>query len=469
MPVKVVGPDNREYQFPDGTTRDTAIAYFKKQGGGTQQKLQPTTAEPVVSPHPSVAKALETAGDLGTGAAKGVLNTVSGADEWAREHLPAFFTNSNFGFGKPADITALRAATVPTNTTQKVGKGVEQAAEYLIPGGAEEAAITRLGGGLAARAGARAVGAGLVNKAQGGSFTGGAVAGAAGEGIASGLRAVAPSVAKTAMGVRGADYARGRDPGTAILERTKGFSPGKVAEEAKTLNAVDTAELNQAARSSTVPVDLKPARDVADQFLDTAVRRNNPDTIRDVRAVGSQLLERQGTPLNTTIPQQVSAEDALELKRGIGDLRGTWDVTKSHELPKAAVEATYGAMQPGLAAAIPGYEGINSRLSSMIPVADRAAAKDLNAGILERTVGKIGRPTGALIGAAAGAAEGKREGGTPGAVIGGLTGLVAPEILTSPTTLMLGARGAYSPAVSKYLIPSAIGLTAQGTRKKEKK
>lgn len=34
MPVKVTGPDQREYQFPDGTDKAAAIAYFKKKGIG---------------------------------------------------------------------------------------------------------------------------------------------------------------------------------------------------------------------------------------------------------------------------------------------------------------------------------------------------------------------------------------------------------------------------------------------------
>jgi len=45
-------------------------------------------------------------------------------------------------------------------------------------------------------------------------------------------------------------------------------------------------------------------------------------------------------------------------------------------------------------------------------------------------------------------------------LIGGLTGLVAPEILSNPTTLMSGARMMYSPALGK-LIPAAAGLGLQ--------
>ncbi len=42
-PVQVVGPDQRTYQFPDGTDKAAAIAYFKKKGIGAKQ---PTALQP---------------------------------------------------------------------------------------------------------------------------------------------------------------------------------------------------------------------------------------------------------------------------------------------------------------------------------------------------------------------------------------------------------------------------------------
>src|SRR5580700_7158364 len=41
MPVTVVGPDNKKYAFPDGTTKEKAIAYFKKKGIGSKPPEQP--------------------------------------------------------------------------------------------------------------------------------------------------------------------------------------------------------------------------------------------------------------------------------------------------------------------------------------------------------------------------------------------------------------------------------------------
>lgn len=49
MPVSVQGPDGRDYQFPDGTTKDVAIAYFKKKGIGSAStaSVTPVNASPI--------------------------------------------------------------------------------------------------------------------------------------------------------------------------------------------------------------------------------------------------------------------------------------------------------------------------------------------------------------------------------------------------------------------------------------
>lgn len=56
MPVSVTGPDQRNYQFPDGTTKEQAIAYFKKKGIGAApapgQTGLPTAQKPATPPQP---------------------------------------------------------------------------------------------------------------------------------------------------------------------------------------------------------------------------------------------------------------------------------------------------------------------------------------------------------------------------------------------------------------------------------
>ena len=113
---------------------------------------------------------LSTAADVVKGAAKGAAHTVVGLAEIGENLL-------TFGQGKrirdavgapatpydPENEAATKAALEPTNTAQKVGYGVEQAAEFLIPGGvvtkgakAVKAATTGVRGAKALNIGARA-------------------------------------------------------------------------------------------------------------------------------------------------------------------------------------------------------------------------------------------------------------------------------------------------------------------------
>ncbi len=74
----------------------------------------------------------EALGNTVIGAGKSALSTVAGTDEWARKHLPAFFTNSNFGFGPPADLERQKQLMTTHGTAQSVGAGVETLGEFLL-------------------------------------------------------------------------------------------------------------------------------------------------------------------------------------------------------------------------------------------------------------------------------------------------------------------------------------------------
>ncbi len=85
---------------------------------------------------------------------------------------------------------------------------------------------------------------------------------------------------------------------------------------------------------------------------------------------------------------------------------------------------------------------------------------------MQRVIGRAAKPTGALVGAATGGGIGYKEGGLEGAGIGAGLGLFAPELLTSPKTLMMGARGMASPITQKALTPLATGAALQIPKKK---
>ena len=104
MPVTVQGPDGKQYQFPDSTTKDQAIAYFKKKGIGA------TPAGPSASP---------------SGMAE-MRATPAGPMQWLQNLQGDVKTGSGF--------------TLPGRVLQKMGAkgtdaGVPEAVGDLMPGG----------------------------------------------------------------------------------------------------------------------------------------------------------------------------------------------------------------------------------------------------------------------------------------------------------------------------------------------
>lgn len=421
------------------------------------------------APDPPQHPYLDAAKDVAKGLGESIVGTISGTDDWAAKHLPTWMTTPIGQAATPENsaraVAYAKDLATPTNTAQSIGKGVGSAAQFLVPGAAEEAGAAKLApvlGKLGARTVTSAIGSGVVNKAQGGSAVTGALAGAGGAVFGAGLKALAAPTAETAMGVRAADRAFNRTPGQAILDETRGIDPGSIAEQAGVKSGGYTDTLNSNALQSNIPVDLQPSRNIADSFLDTAVKRNNPSTIKEIGQIGTQLTNRPTGP----IPQMVSADEGLALRRGIDDLQGSWNPNLTRSLSDSAVNGTRQQLATQLEGAIPGYRELNSKISTLIPVAQRAGAADLNAGVLQRVIGKAARPTGAMVGSIAGGTAGYKQDGVRGALIGGGLGLIAPEIATSPTTLMMGARALNSGVIPRYAIPAATGLGLQLDPKK---
>lgn len=448
MAKNVKLPDGSIVAFPDDMDDDAIGAAIK-----ANQPAPP-------SEHPYI----DAAKDFGKGILKSGIGIMSAADDFAQKHLPAFMTTPIGQAPTPENsaraVAAAKEMATPNGTTQSLGKVIGNAAQFLIPGAAEEAGASMLAptvGRLASKVSTGALGSGIVNKAQGGSFGGGAAMGAAGAGLGLMLKSAAPTVAESALGVRAADRSAGRTPGQGILEETTGVKPGDIANQAYSKVSKYTGDLENNATNSTISTDLQPGRDVASSFLQTAVKRNNPATIKEVGQLGKVLDERATTG---PIPRFVPADEALALRRGIDDLHGSWSPNATRDFSDRAVGATRSAMNSELETSIPDFRNLNSKISTLLPVANRAGAADLNAGVLQRVLGKAARPTGALVGSIAGGTAGYKEDGIRGATIGGIGGLVAPEILTSPTTLMRGARLLDSSILQRGM-PAMTGLGLQ--------
>jgi hypothetical protein len=424
-------------------------------------------------PESTLQKIGSTALDFGKGMGEGALSTLSVADDWAAKHLPTWFTTPIGQDATPENQARSLARTkelaTPANTTQKIGKGTEQVAEFLLPTGVEEGAA-KFGGAAAGKAGkllgrigGSAVHSGAVNKAQGGSFTGGAAAGAAGAGVAAGLRKIAPTLAESALSVRGTDRAYGRTPGKAILEETSGFSPGKIAQQASDKVDELSNNLEDIARDSPNAVTLLPARDAAEKSVNTAIGRNNPSTIKKMISMAKQLGEDYE---GNEIPEVTTPQQLLHLKRGIGDLQTSWNPATAPKWVNGQVGHVYHALDSELDRALPEGAGLNQRISTLMPVAQRANAADLNAGFLQRTIGRFKAHTGALAAGAFGADAGYRAGGLPGAIIGGTGALLGTEAMASPETWIAAARAAHSPIMGRIVIPAMTGSGLQATRPK---
>lgn len=479
-------------------------------GGPPQLAAHPPTD---MQPSSSLVPAALTAGDVGKGLLKGALNTVSSGDEFARKHLPAFMTNSDLGFGAPANLEHVHAMTAPHNTAQSVGKGIEQAGEFLIPGGAEEAVAEHAAPLLAkipklaetaptlAKAATAAVGSGVVNKTQGGGFGTGAAAGAAGSLVGAGVKKVAPILAETAMKVRGADRAYGATPGRAILDETQGFSPRRVVDTARDSLKDIQAEQGNVLSNAPRLIALTPARGVLQDSFDRAIEENHPGTIKDVDKLRDQLLTqhvpnmptlqdlmdeaRENNPKATAaevrkiatarkaentadlaLPSSVPAPKAAALNRGLSNAITSWNPATATDTMNAAGKMAHHQLGESIADVVPEVKPLNQRVQSLHPVIQRGNAADLNAGFVQRSIGRFGAHTGALTGAGIGGAAGYKEGGLPGAAMGASLGVLVPEMMASPEIQMMGARAANSSLLPKAAIPAARGTLLQFDRKK---
>lgn len=410
---------------------------------------------------------LDAVKDFGKGVLKSGIGTMSAADDFAQKHLPAFMTTP-IGQAPTAENSARAVETAkqmatPNGTAQAIGKGIGNAAQFLIPGAAEEAGASMLAptiGKVASKLATSALGAGVVNKAQGGGFGAGAVAGGIGSGIGQVAQKVAPVLAETALKVRGADRGYGATPGRAILDETTGIKPSSVVDSARKSLGDLNNEASNIASKVTEPVDLGATRTGALDAQNTAFARNNKGTIKDLSELNDQLGKEYAT--GAPIPKEVPATRAVELKRGLGDLRN-FNPTVRSDFGDAAVGNAYHTLGQSINEVAPEIAPLNQRMQSLIPVVKRAEAADLNAGPLQRAMGRFGAHSGALTIGGLGAGAGYEKGGTPGAIAGGLAGLAGTELLASPETSLALARIFNSPKTLKA-IPAGVGLGLQLNR-----
>jgi hypothetical protein len=459
--IKAKHPEYKD--MDDGAVGKAVLAKYPQYADMVEQA-------PATPPPSMLQSALSTGGDVLKGIGKGALHTISGTDEWAREHLPAVLTNSNIGFGPPANLGHVKEMATPRGTAQNIGYGGEQVGEFLLPTGVEEGAA-RLGGEVLGHGGeiagkllGSAAHSAGVNKAQGGSATTGALMGAGGTAVGEGMKAAAPLIAESALGVRGADKMYGRTVGNAIMEDTSGVRPSTIEGSARGKIAELKPQLEQAAEdagASGARGSLLPARQGVDDAIAGHITNRATKTAAELEPLQTHLATDSTTGL--PLAQDQTPTGLLQMKRGLdSDFIRNWSPLTGSRPALGQARQAYGNLADEFHASAPGTQNLDQRISSLIPVANRADIMSRAPGVMENTLNRFRVPTGALTGAVGGGAAGYHEGGLPGAVAGAGMGALLPSVISSPTTQMIMARGLYD-GVPK-LLPAAGGAALQTDR-----
>jgi hypothetical protein len=256
------------------------------------------------------------------------------------------------------------------------------------------------------------------------------------------------------------------------LQAGEGFSgpgvsgPGVIQTRAP-IPTTDTTPYHIPSTLSPDAPSTRPALTVLDDAIAKAKNQNAADTTQALQKVRNQLTVDSST--GEAIPEQLTSSKVLALKRGITAENKLWDQGKQNAV-KPIIQKVYHALDSEVDRTVPGTKEINQRLSSLFPVVERADVKDLGENALQRAFGRLGRPAGALLGAAAGGFHGYQQGGIPGMIKDGLIGGIAPDLIASPTSQMLIARGLNSPATAKLLSAAPLVLNRayqQGTGEDE--
>ncbi len=209
--------------------------------------LRPNDATPTEKPPSLMQRAVSGAEDLGKGLLEGAGSTVYNIGsllypDWLARRVSGLTPEQ-----QTAQTARDRTLFQPANQKQGITKGLEQAAEFLIPGAGEERAMSLLPkvgkeASLAmrllqpvARVGYQGLTSGLVNKAQGGEFGTDAGVGLLGGVGGEAMKAAAPYLAESALGTRWLERGGGRGGGAigkAALDETRGLLPETVRQSA---------------------------------------------------------------------------------------------------------------------------------------------------------------------------------------------------------------------------------------------
>jgi hypothetical protein len=203
------------------------------------------------------------------------------------------------------------------------------------------------------------------------------------------------------------------------------------------------------------PPTVQPAIDTVDRAIAKATKKNSGPVISKLNQVRDQLTYSVTT--GQPLPIITDPVDLLNRKRGIGDLINSWTDNEKRGVQET-LPGVYRALDKELDRTVPGADVLNQRISSLIPVGQRASRLTRNAGLGQRIVGRIGAHTGALAGLVGGGLLGYQQGGMNRALEYGAAGAALPELAVSPSTQMAAARLAQSQIPLRFIKALALQL-----------
>lgn len=277
------------------------------------------------------------------------------------------------------------------------------------------------------------------------------------EGLGAGARALAPKFAESALGITERMRGRGRTIGESVINETSGVRPKTIAQQSKSQlgnltkqmeNSVDQAT-QQGAMGTT-----QPAHDVLNDAI-TKVPRNARNLQAKLQGLRDLLtLNPQSPTLNHT------PNELLEMKRGIDKEISTWppEWQKMSDVQQVK-QRLYGAIDGEIDRLVPGNAEMNQRISSLIPAKQQAQKLSNSAPFTQKLAHRAAAHTGALAGSGIGGFLGSQSGDTPeqrrqNALLGAAAGFIGPELLTTPTAQMIGARTLNAaPNAAPYVLP----------------
>lgn len=460
--VQVKGPDGKTYAFPKGTTKESAIGYFKKKGIGAAPAAQTS------APGAKGSGAVGALGDVAVGFGKGVMETVNTVSKGLNK-IPGIGET----LAPKEGIAAVDKMTESQSTAQSVGKAGEVAAEYAAGEGALKTLVTALkvkNVGMVASlvrkypwlskvavSGMKNYVLGAGSAAAHGEDDPGtsgaiaAVAGMAGEGVASKLeKSASKALPKTYDAVNDhlglskgnlPKWERGsigdvRDVGKTVMQH--GALKGSVEE---THIAVEMARervqqqtenlVGMAVGSRAVPVHAELSninQKVAKHFLDMG---------KDINGVTTNASNSIYNEFKGITNPNMSAKEAFALKKKIGS-QIDWNNLKGTEnVRQMFLGELYSSLDDHIEQALPGgagkmYGQLNRTHNRLIIARQASGAKIVadsmkeahKPGLASRaatvaTHAAVGAVGGALVGAGAGHTT---EGAEGGAVIGAISG-----------------------------------------------